>query len=573
MKLMQVQEIQNEASRANPVTTSRRKPFARRSVLLFILYFAVTIVFQSLTGIYHSELGHCSDEPSHVVTALMMRDYLVSGFHENPVRYAENYYIHYPKVAVGMWPPVFHATAAVWMLLFSPTRTSLLLFMALQATLLALTLAFFAARLFGWEWGATLGLLLLCLPEIQWGFSAVMLDICIALLEFWAMWFAVLYFKSERTRWAVLFGLCSAIAMLTKGTANALVLVPGIMLLLTRRFSLLRRRGLYIAGAIVVLLGCPWQLLSWRLYQGTIPIAHVDFPYIWSTFFGYMRIFLHKIGAPFCILALLGLVVECWKLLRARSAPLTDPNYAMSGVISLLLAVVVFHSIVPLPGPETRYMAPATPMVVILVAVGVRWMAERLPQRVPLAARLGGIAGIALIIFAGNTFALPSRPRQGFIEAVDHVLKPEMKHDAILICSDGDGEGAFVAEAALRDIRPGAIILRASKVVSEDPWSHPDRRRPLLNSTAEAEQYLESVPVDSIVVDLTQGGWPEDRTLLLETMNQYPSRWYLLAEIQADAEHHHLLLYRRVGADSDKRPKTIRLRMRFTLGRDLALQP
>jgi hypothetical protein len=43
-----------------------------------------------------------------VTSALMIRDYLVSGFHRAPLRYAENDYVHYPKVGLGKWPPFFH---------------------------------------------------------------------------------------------------------------------------------------------------------------------------------------------------------------------------------------------------------------------------------------------------------------------------------------------------------------------------------------------------------------------------------------------------------------------------------
>ncbi len=572
---MQVQPSQREQIPVHELMASARRPrrFDTLWPLLFLLYFAVSVLFQSLTGVYRSEFGHSPDEASHVVTSLMIRDYLVSGFHANPVRYAEEYYVHYPKVAIGMWPPAFHTSVAVWTLLFGASRSSLLAFIALQASILALTLALFASKLFGRVAGAVLGLLLLCLPLVQLGISSVMLDICIAALEFWAMVFAVEYFKTGRLKSAVLFGFCSAWAMLTKGTANGIVLVPILMILLTRQFSILRKPGLYIAAVIVVVLGIPWQILSWRLYQGTIPIAHVDLPYIWSVFSGYMLILFKHLGPPLFLIALLGLAVECGKLLFRRSNPLTDADYAMAGAISLLLAIIIFHSVAPVPGPEPRYMVPALPLLLIAFAAGVRWLAEIVPVGIPLPARTAVIAGIALMIFAATTFAIPNRPGRGFIEAADALSQKPVNHEAVMIYSDSKGEGAFITEIALRDSRPDRIVLRASKVVSEDPWSAPDRYRPLLHNPAETEAYLESVPVDSIVVDMTEGGWPQDRELLLETMRQNPSKWVQLAEFPEDAAHHHLLLYRRVGAELNTRPKDVRIRMRFTLGRDLSLKP
>ena len=38
--------------------------------------------------------------------------------------FAENYYLHYPEVAMGHWPPGFYLLQAVWTLLF-PTQRGL----------------------------------------------------------------------------------------------------------------------------------------------------------------------------------------------------------------------------------------------------------------------------------------------------------------------------------------------------------------------------------------------------------------------------------------------------------------
>ena len=406
VQLTQDREIGSISAAARP---GRVKQFKKHWLFVTLLYLAITLAFQHLTGVYQSEFGHHPDEAAHVVTSLMIRDYLASGFHGNPLRYAENYYVHYPKVAFGMWPPGFHIASAMWMLIFPPTRTTLLCFMALQTTILAVSLGIFAGRLFGDLAGAALGLLLLCLPLIQWGTSIVMLDMCVALFQFSAMCFAVRYFKTERVRWAVLFGICSAGAMLTKGTANGVVLVPVVMLLLTRRFSILRKPGLYIAASIIFVLGLPWQLISWRLYQSTIPIAHVDTIYMWTRFTLYIVMLVQKLSTPLCVLALLGLLVQCWKLLRLPSVSLADGDIRLAGTISLLIGITVLHIVAPISAPDFRYTIPALPAILILFAAGVRWVAERIPARVQQATKNSVIAGIALVIFASTTFAIPVR--------------------------------------------------------------------------------------------------------------------------------------------------------------------
>jgi len=35
----------------------------------------------------------------------LVRDYLASGLHESPLRYADEYYRHYPKIGLGLAAP------------------------------------------------------------------------------------------------------------------------------------------------------------------------------------------------------------------------------------------------------------------------------------------------------------------------------------------------------------------------------------------------------------------------------------------------------------------------------------
>ena len=119
--------------------------------------FALTLLLQWLSGAYRSELAHFPDEPSHVVTSLMFGDYVRAGFPGSPVAYAEKYYVHYPKVAIGMWPPLFYCVAGAWTLVFGATRVSFLMLAALAGGLLAGSLAIFVKRMYGRALGLTAG--------------------------------------------------------------------------------------------------------------------------------------------------------------------------------------------------------------------------------------------------------------------------------------------------------------------------------------------------------------------------------------------------------------------------------
>lgn len=103
----------------------------------FVLFLSLTVAFQVIKGGYSAEFGETSDESAHYITGLMVRDYVASGFPWPPMEYAENYYVHYPKVALGHYPPVFYVLEAAWMLLFGPSRVSVLLLLGTLTALFA----------------------------------------------------------------------------------------------------------------------------------------------------------------------------------------------------------------------------------------------------------------------------------------------------------------------------------------------------------------------------------------------------------------------------------------------------
>src|SRR3979409_2606458 len=73
-------------------------------IAVYVLFFALIVALQIKSGTYGSEFGHDPDEPGLVVSSLMVHDYIATEFPGSPMRYAETYYLHYPKVALGVWP-------------------------------------------------------------------------------------------------------------------------------------------------------------------------------------------------------------------------------------------------------------------------------------------------------------------------------------------------------------------------------------------------------------------------------------------------------------------------------------
>ncbi len=530
------------------------------------------LVLQYRTGIYQSELSHHPDESAHVVTSLMIHDYVKTGIGTSPLRFAEDYYVHYPKVAFGIWPPLFHSTAALWMLLFTRTQPSLLIFIAFQCALCASMLAVFSRRLLPPLAAFGLGLWMILLPAFQNASSVIMVDIFLTIMEFLAMMLLVEFFRSGSMKDAIWFAICTSLAMLTKGNANALVLCGVFMLLLTRQFAILTKPAIYVAALIIVLVGGPWQVITLRLFKDTIPLSQITLSRLWTMFAGYTEILVLRLSLPVFLLALVGLAAECVPMLLGRRKD--SQTLECAGAASLLLAVLAFHCIATNSNPDDRYILPALPFFLLFAAFGIRFIASIMPFRaLSFAARSAVLTVLTLGWFAKTTFVIPHRPQMGFQEFADLLLPSRVSDEAVLVCSDVWGEGALITAFALGDREHHEhIVLRGSKVLSENIWITGGSYSPLFHSSAELEQYLESVPVDAIVSDLSETIWPQDREIVTQTLRANPDKWTVVSELPQGPESRHLQLYRWTGPDHSHVRKNVSIRMRLMLGRDFLLK-
>ena len=107
-----------------------------------------------------------------------------------------------------------------------------------------------------------------------------MLDIMLSLADFVATLALIRFFKTEKTSDAAWFGVATSVALLVKGNATALVAMPVVMILVLRRWAILKKPGLYVSALVIVVLGLPWQLLSMRLLSGIVSPNKVSIPYV-----------------------------------------------------------------------------------------------------------------------------------------------------------------------------------------------------------------------------------------------------------------------------------------------------
>jgi len=193
-----------------------------RAALPVAVIGAALLAVQIGGNAFHAEFTGYPDEAAHFVSALMIHDYLVSLPPGSPLDWAGQYYLHYPKVAIGHWPPLYHAMQALWYLPFGPSRTAAMM-LQWAIGLAALTLLY---RLCRTEMPAPLAAAAvaaaMATPVFQQSLGQVMAELTCLL---WSVLFlsAALRFlgRPDRTS-ALLLVLPFLGAALTKGTAVCL---------------------------------------------------------------------------------------------------------------------------------------------------------------------------------------------------------------------------------------------------------------------------------------------------------------------------------------------------------------
>ena len=495
-------------SLAQSTLVSTRKHLRRSTVLVnagvFLLLLAVALVLQLASGAYGSEFNGYPDESAHYVTSLMVRQYITAPHPGAPVPFAQDYYAHYPKVAFGHWPPLLYVLQALWMMLFSSGRASVLVQLAFTTALLAYTVCAETRRWLrnlypSFEMTAAVlaGLLFICIPLIQTYTAEEMSETLLTLMCFWSAIYFARYLDSERWQDNCWFGVFAALAILTKGSGWLLVLLPPLALLLTRRVRLLLRPSFWISALIVGASCIPWQLMTMHLVEegwegGSSPSVQ----YTLAALSQFFVLLVSILGTALFVLAFLGICRRV--LLPMLKRPVASGPAVMFALIG---ADWLFHSLVP-AGVEERKLIIAVPPLILFLVTGVLWLADRLPAPAPLRRwRAAFVALIACLFFGAQTFAVPHEKHYGYIEAARYIAShPALRKATVLVSSDSGGEGPFIAEVALCEPHPTAVILRATKVLAHVSFDA-DVYRGLFPDSASVSKYLYQRHVDLVVLD------------------------------------------------------------------------
>ncbi|MDF1852664.1 MAG: glycosyltransferase family 39 protein [Verrucomicrobiales bacterium] len=472
-----------------------------------------------MSGAWSSDFGGHADEGAHVVTSVMVRDYLGGGFLEelHPIRYAEAYYEQFPKVAIGHYPPVFYLIASLFLLPFRSPE-ALLVLMAATSSASGAMLASLAGRILEGKiapWAIGMGW---CLhPLVRTYTSIVMSDLllvffCLAALAAFAK------FQEHRAlRASLAFGLFSALAILTKGYGIVLALVPVFSILLTRDWQLLKNPRLWISAMVVIVLAFPWMWFTRGITAegmssgGVLAQLASSVPY-------YLKLLPRELGWVFSLVFVVALLYFLFDRIGSPEGKSREKGgrFELIAAVGFVASCLLCLLMVP-AGLDHRYLLPLFSVSLLLAA----WGLQRLVQRI-LPRFVNGAVLLLVLVLLFETYRPVEKQYTGARESIASILAANTSKEMtnLLVVSNAGGEGALISSAVFQGVDT-VKVLRGSQTLAKSDWLGRGYTLSFDDSSG-LRSLLSKETVDFVVFDkpapdsLTPRHWKEFPTYFLQ---------------------------------------------------------
>jgi hypothetical protein len=268
--------------------------------------------------------------------------------------------------------------------------------------------------------------------------------------------------------------------------------VPGLTIVLTKRWWLLRQWGLWLSVVPVLVACVPWYVLT----LGMVEDSWEGGSSYWLKATGsFSRSVYLALGYTVLLFGLIGLWAT---IIQVKHRAQVAPEWA--ALAGLAIGTFALQCIIP-TGVSSRFMVTMLPSIVLFSAAGVDIIAHRLGARLPIGVARIGLAVALIAAFCAESFTLPLRLRNGGYEAlVRDVARVANTPQIWLISSGATGERCLVAAVALQEARPNSYVLRGKTILAGGDWlwrNQNDR----FDTPAKLAALLDDMPVTIIVID------------------------------------------------------------------------
>ena len=469
-----------------------------REIGVGLLVFAALVAgLQWHRGAFGAEFTAQPDEAAHFVTSLMVRDYL-SEFRSwpppAPMPWAGNYYLHYPKVALGHWPPGYYMMQAAWWLVFPIGRFSAMLLNTAMAAVAGALLLAMARRIRpGWP-AAIICVVMLAAPVTRWAAAETMADLPSLLCGLLVLYCLAGLLQAPAAWMLLRLGLAVFWALMVKGTGVALLLGPVLAVAGGGVWRRLDWRWLVAPGL------AGGAAVAWFLYQNSVLNRNVlAWGGVGSRIPWYPGFSLELAGPGLAALAIGGAVIAV-----RRGQP--EAWAALAVAVSIFVTSYFVRAM-----QELRHWIVLLPALLLLALVFYAWLEKR--------SKLAPLTALAAVCFF--PFHIPALQPVGFAELASRVKLPSRM---LISSADGWPEGSWIAEIALREPRPGSTIVRGSKLFAQAGWNTKPYR--LLTQTAEEmERAMDEAGVETVILHTPSVREPVAHHVLLTALLRDNPRW------------------------------------------------
>ena len=305
---------------------------------------------------------------------------------------------------------------------------------------------------------------------------------------------------------------------------------------------MLRRAAFWIPVPLVGIVCIPWYFYTYEMakegWRGSTAPKFL-FGTVMST---NARELLAALGIGICVLAVLGLyerVIKPW--LETR-----DPGAVWASLFGLVGSVWIFHNFLA-PVRDVRHFLPAVAAILLFAAAGAKWILGQqsfLPIRMQSRPTLIGLTAVGVSFL--QVFSVPQKGIYGAIPVSDLISSRAYAGANVLVSSSNLGEGAVIAETAMREHAPHRRIVRGTKVLASVEWD--GQRYQLAHSNArDVIKTFERSRVKLLVVDkrLSEAGkYAPHHIQLTDVIRSFPDRFHRIYPGIADTSWFEILEFR-----------------------------
>jgi hypothetical protein len=448
--------------------------FPLAAAVLVVLIFGV---MQWGGGAYQAEYTGHSDEPSHFMVGLLLRDYAVQWPLPAARPWAEQYYLHYPRAALGHWPPLFHLLEAAWWLIVEPARATAMVLIGCLALGSAVAFYRLARGIIAPAWALGSSVLFAMAPVFQHSAGQVMAEQLCLLLGILFLGRLIAFTGGGGRRDMFYLALLCCLSLLAKGTGLSLVVAPALALALSRQ-GIDWRMALCWVGAFTAIIGllAAWywfrsgslgQMLSWAGMAGGLDWTAAP---------------LMQLAGPGVAIAAAAGFLWHWK-----------EREPVAVSCAAVCAATVWVSFIVRAMHETRHWIAVLPALFLLALLALRQIL-RMESLFRRRALLSGFIALVLGLFPWTYYR---QSNSGVAQVVYRLKRPAR---LLVSAQNSQREGIWVPAMSVGEARPSSIVVRSTKSIATESFSG-FRYKLNVTSAKAVGAWLDRHGIDVVVLD------------------------------------------------------------------------